>query len=57
MLYFTSCELQLLVGLRTSWGKLYLREIARLLNEDESKCTVARDAIHVAWYREDSVNT
>ena len=32
MLFLTSRELDLLIGLRTNWKKLYQREIVRLLN-------------------------
>jgi hypothetical protein len=36
MLFLTSRELDLLIDLRTNWGRLYLREVARLLSEDAS---------------------
>ena len=38
MTIFTDRELEFLIGLRTNWGKLYLREVARLLNGADNKC-------------------
>lgn len=38
MTIFTDRELEFLAGLRTNWGKLYLREVARLLNGADNKC-------------------
>jgi len=37
MTILTSRELEVLVGLRMSWGKLYSKEITRLQNEDDFK--------------------
>jgi hypothetical protein len=40
MTIFTDQELEFLAGLRTNWGKLYLREVTLLLNEADNKCAV-----------------
>jgi hypothetical protein len=40
MTIFTNRELEFLIGLRTNWGKLYLSEVRRLLNEANNKCAV-----------------
>ena len=37
MTFLTSGELEVLIGLRMSWGRLYWNEIVRLQNEDDSK--------------------
>ena len=37
MTFLTSGELEALLGLRMSWGRLYLNEILRLQNGDDSK--------------------
>jgi hypothetical protein len=37
MTFLTSGELEALMGLRRSWGRLYWNEIVRLQNEDDSK--------------------
>jgi hypothetical protein len=37
MTFLTSGELEALMGLRMSWGRLYWNEIVRLQNEDDSK--------------------
>jgi hypothetical protein len=37
MTFLTSGELEALMGLRISWGRLYRNEIVRLQNEDDSK--------------------
>ena len=36
MTTLTNRELEVLIGLRTSWGTLYSKELARLLNEDDT---------------------
>ena len=38
MTIFTDRELEFLIGLRTDWGKLYLREVTRLLNGVDNRC-------------------
>jgi hypothetical protein len=40
MTILTGRELEVLIGLRTSWGRLYSKELARLLNEDDTKRAV-----------------
>jgi len=37
MTILTSAELEVLMDLRMSWGRLYSNEITRLQNEDDSK--------------------
>jgi hypothetical protein len=37
MTFLTSGELEALMGLRMSWGRLYWNEMMRLQNEDDSK--------------------
>jgi hypothetical protein len=37
MTFLTSGELEALMGLRISWGRLYWNEMMRLENEDDSK--------------------
>jgi hypothetical protein len=40
MTILTGRELEVLVGLRMSWGKLYSKELGRLLNEEDEECAV-----------------
>jgi hypothetical protein len=40
MTILTGRELEVLIGLRTDWGKLYSKELARLLVGDDPKCAV-----------------
>ncbi len=57
MTIFTDRELEFLIGLRTNWGKLYLREVVRLLNGADNKCagpnvlwtsiTVYQNVVHI----------
>jgi len=37
MIFFTTREFDQLMGLRANWRKLYLREVARLLNADANE--------------------
>jgi hypothetical protein len=47
MTILTGRELEILIGLRTSWGRLYSKELARLLNEDDSNRAVDAPIQHV----------
>jgi hypothetical protein len=40
MTILTGRELEVLIGLRTNWGKHYSKELARLLIGDDPKCAV-----------------
>jgi len=40
MTIFKDRQLEFLIGLRTNWGKFYLKEVACLLNQAENKCAV-----------------
>jgi hypothetical protein len=40
MTIFTDHELEFIISLRASWGKLYLREVERLLKGADNKCAV-----------------
>jgi hypothetical protein len=44
MTILTGAELEVLMGLRMSWGRLYWNEIVRLQNEDDSKHGADRGA-------------
>ena len=47
MTFLTGRELELLVALRTSWGKLYSKEITRLQNEDDSSRALDAPIQHI----------
>jgi len=47
MTILTDRELEILIGLRMSWGKLYSKEITRLQNEDDSNCAVDTPIQHI----------
>jgi hypothetical protein len=47
MTILTGRELEVLIGLRTSWGRLYSKELARLLNEDDSNRAVDAPIQHI----------
>ena len=47
MTILTSRELEVLIGLRMSWGKLYSKEITRLQNEDNSNRAVDAPIQHI----------
>jgi hypothetical protein len=38
LLFVTDRELEFLIALRTSWRRLYVSEVARLLNENDVNC-------------------
>ena len=40
MTIFKDRQLEFLIGLRTNWGKFYLREVACLLNQADNECAV-----------------
>jgi hypothetical protein len=42
MITLTGRELEVLIGLRTSWRELYSKELARLLNVEDTKRAVDR---------------
>jgi hypothetical protein len=46
MTILTSAELEILMDLRMSWGRLYSNEITRLRNEDDSKHGADSGALH-----------
>jgi hypothetical protein len=47
MTILTGRELEVLIGLRMSWGKLYSKEITRLQNEDDSNRAVDAPIQHI----------
>jgi hypothetical protein len=47
MTILTGRELEVLVALRTSWGKLYSKEITQLQNEDDSSRALDAPIQHI----------
>jgi hypothetical protein len=45
MITLTGRELEVLIGLRTSWRELYSKELARLLYVDDTKRAVDRSRL------------